>query len=163
MKEIFVVRNDGKDIDGTVTEKAIQIMESHGMHCTLCEKDERKKMIVDKIPEKIDCAVVIGGDGSLIEVARILKQGTPIMGINKGSMGYLTEIETDGIEEAVIQFENGDYEIEKRMMLQGVFEDGRNDVALNDIIVSRKGDVRIILTLLFPEKAMSESFTLIST
>ena len=158
MKEIFVVRNDGKDIDGKVTEKAIRILESHGMHCTLCEKDEQKKVIVEKIPEKIDCAVVIGGDGSLIEVARILAPGTPIMGINMGSMGYLTEIEIDGIEEAVSQFENGDYEMEKRMMLQGMFEDGHSDVALNDIIVSRKGDVRIIHFNLYVNGALLNSY-----
>lgn len=144
MKELFIVQNDGKDVDGQITSKAIRIFKEHGMNCTLCKKDENKKIIEHLIPDKIDCAVVIGGDGSLIEVARILDDKIPIMGINMGTVGYLTEVETDGIEEAADQLKEGKYTIEKRMMLSGFFENGDSDVALNDIIVSRKGDVRII-------------------
>ena len=62
MEHFLIVTNDGKDADGRVTEKVKQILTDAGKTCVLCEKDGDKKSIREKIPEKIDCAVVIGGD-----------------------------------------------------------------------------------------------------
>ena len=101
-------------------------------------------MTADSIPKDIDCAIVIGGDGTLIGVARLLKKEVPIMGINMGTLGYLTEIEVDRIEESLDQILSGHYMLEDRMMLDGIFDDGGENVALNDIVLSRKGNLRII-------------------
>ena len=80
-------------------------------------------IIRESIPPELDCAIVIGGDGSLIEVARVLwKRDVPVLGINMGTLGYLTEVEVTHIEEAVTQIAEGRYELENRMMLEGVFE-----------------------------------------
>ena len=48
------------------------MLEIAGRNCALCEKDAEKNIIRERIPDMIDCAIVIGGDGSLIEVARTL-------------------------------------------------------------------------------------------
>ena len=66
------------------------------------------------------------------------------MGINMGTLGYLTEIEVDRIEESLDQILSGHYMLEDRMMLDGIFDDGGENVALNDIVLSRKGNLRII-------------------
>ena len=143
MERFFVVTNEGKDKDGQVTGRVKALLEARGKSCTLCE-DAGKDMTADSIPKDIDCAIVIGGDGTLIGVARLLKKEVPIMGINMGTLGYLTEIEVDRIEESLDQILSGHYMLEDRMMLDGIFDDGGENVALNDIVLSRKGNLRII-------------------
>ena len=145
MEHFLIVTNDGKDADGRVTAKVEQLLTDAGKTCVLCEKDGDKKIIREKIPEKIDCAVVIGGDGSLIEVARFLHgRNIPVLGINMGTLGYLTEVEVNHIEDAFAQILEGDYTLEDRMMLEGTLQDGRKDISLNDIVVSRKTEIRLI-------------------
>ncbi len=88
----------------------------------------------------IDCAIVIGGDRSLIEVARTLwKKRRSILGINMGTLGYLTEVEVSNLAEDITQMLKGDYLYEERMMLEGMFPNGKEKMLLNDIVVSRKG------------------------
>ncbi len=145
MDRFLIVTNDGKDTEYTVTRQVTSLLEEAGRECILCKKDEHKKIIREFVPEEFDCVIVIGGDGSLIEVARLFwEKDIPILGINMGTLGYLTEVEVGHIEEAIAQVLAGDYELENRMMLEGVFGDQRTDVSLNDIVVSRKGELHII-------------------
>lgn len=159
MDRFLIVTNDGKDIDHAITNQVRELLERAGKTCILCQKDENKKIIRASVPEELDCAIVIGGDGSLIEVARQLwKRDIPILGINMGTLGYLTEVEVNHIDEAVGQLLRGDYEFEKRMMLQGIFEDGSTDVSLNDIVVSRKGALRVIHFRLYVNGELLNSY-----
>lgn len=144
MERFWIVTNDGKDKDRSMTGHVIGLLEQRGKVCVLCHKDKQNNIIKDKIPENIDCAIVIGGDGSLIEVARVLQPGIPILGVNMGTLGYLTEVEVDDLEEAMEQIINEDYTTEERMMLQGTFENGNTSIALNDIVLTRKGHLRIL-------------------
>ena len=145
MERFLIVTNDGKDTEQTVTRQVVKLLEEAGKACILCQKYENKKIIESSVPKEVDCAVVIGGDGSLIEVARLFwEKDIPILGVNMGTLGYLTEVEVGGIDGAVNQLISGDYVLERRMMLEGIFEDGRSDVSLNDIVVSRKGELHII-------------------
>lgn len=159
MKHFLIVTNDGKDKRYEVTEYVKKLLLQAGKRCTLCKKDSRKRIIEDKIPEDIDCAIVIGGDGSFIEAARVLEEkNIPILGINMGTLGYLTEVEVGNIDEAIKQILSGDYSLESRMMLEGVFADGKTDVALNDIVVSRKGVLRVIHFRLFVNGELLNSY-----
>lgn len=159
MEHFFIVTNDGKDTQFIVTGQVKALLESAGKVCTLCKKDADKKIIKAEIPQDIDCAVVIGGDGSFIEAARALEgRDIPILGINMGTLGYLTEVETNRIEEAVLQIVEGKYSLEERMMLEGIFESGNTDVALNDIVVSRKGVLRVIHFRLFVNGELLHSY-----
>ena len=145
MDRFLIVTNDGKDTGKTVTGQVVELLRAAGKVCIICQKDEKKKIIRSSVPKDVDCAIVIGGDGSLIEVARLFwEQDIPILGVNMGTLGYLTEVEVSGIEMAVGQLISGDYALERRMILKGIFEDGRTDVSLNDIVVSRKGELHII-------------------
>lgn len=145
MEHILIVTNDGKDKDHSVTRQIKKIIENNGRKCTLCRKDEKKKIIEESIPDDIDCVIVIGGDGSFIEVARIMHdRDIPMLGVNMGTLGYLTEVELDDLDESLGKMLRGEYTLESRMMLQASFKDEVSDVALNDIVVSRKGGIRII-------------------
>ena len=67
----------------------------------------------------------------------------PVIGVNLGTLGYLAEIEQNRLEEALERLIQDDYELEKRMMLRGTIAGNEID-ALNDIVISRKGSLRII-------------------
>ena len=159
MDTFYIVTNDGKDPDYIVTNHVKELLEAEGKSCILCRKDADKRIIKGSVPDRLDCAIVIGGDGSLIEVARVLhKRDVPILGINMGTLGYLTEVELGGIEEAVQQLVSGNYAQESRMMLEGFFENGGKDVALNDIVVTRKGALRVIHFRLYVNGELLNSY-----
>ncbi len=145
MDRFYIVTNDAKDPDYQITDQITEQLEEAGKTCILCQKDERKKIIPSTIPSDIDCAIVVGGDGSLIEVARLLN-GTevPILGVNLGTLGYLTEVEVGDLSRAITQIIDEDYTLEDRMMLEGVFDNGKKKVALNEVVLSRKEAIRII-------------------
>lgn len=145
MNKFYIVTNDGKDKDLAVTNRVKDFLEIKGKTTYLCKKDKNKKILEEQIPDDIDCAIVIGGDGSLIGAARALhKRDVPVLGINMGTLGYLTEVEVNHVEEALEQLLDGCYRLEERMMLEGVWGDGNKDIALNDIVVTRKGTLRVI-------------------
>ena len=155
MDRFLIVTNDGKDADHIITRKVKELLETEGKKCVLCQKDEKKNIIKEAIPEDIECAIVIGGDGSLIEVARILwERDVPILGINMGTLGYLTEVEVGNIEEAIGQIVSNDYTFEDRMMLEAVLsalsDEERQIVTLHALTGLRHREIAALLGLPLP-------------
>lgn len=149
MEKFYIITNYTKDGDNRITRQIKFCIESYGKTCILCEKNEKEEIIVETIPKDIDCALVIGGDGTFIQASRLLfGHDVPVLGINMGTLGYLTEVEVQNVEEAIAQLMRGDYSIERRMMLYGsVFSQGTgkiSDVALNDIVLNRDGLMKIV-------------------
>jgi NAD+ kinase len=88
--------------------------------------------------------LVFGGDGTLLRAARDFReQGLPFLGINKGTMGYLTEVDGDHMEEALARLVEDDVTVKQRMMLQGQIKRGGRslyeDGALNEIAIGSRG------------------------
>ena len=81
------------------------------------KSDELNLEIVRDISEA-DVVVSIGGDGTFLKSAR-LSESKPIIGINMGTLGYLTEISKNNIKQSIAAIKNRDYHIEERMMLEG--------------------------------------------
>jgi NAD+ kinase len=105
----------------------------------------------DDLPGHVDLIVVLGGDGSLLGMAnRIARAGVdiPILGINFGSLGFLTEVTLEEIEPALEGAIDGTAPIEERMTLRGqVMRVGNaidDRLALNDIVVNRGSLSRIV-------------------
>jgi NAD+ kinase len=89
-----------------------------------------------------DIAVVLGGDGTMLAIARQLaRHGTPLVGINQGRLGFITDIAYGGFEKALAAILEGEYDEEQRAMLEGSVERSGatifEGIALNDVIVSR--------------------------
>jgi NAD+ kinase len=96
-----------------------------------------------------DLLVTLGGDGSLLRVARAAAPyGTPILGINLGRVGFLTEAEPDAWEDVLAQALAGDYWVEERMMLRTTAlrkgEVLAQAEALNDVVVGRGARARVV-------------------
>lgn len=145
MNKFYIITNDGKDADLEVTMRIKRYIESYGGSCILAQKDENQQIIQDTVPPQVDCAIVIGGDGTLIQAAReLLEYHIPLLGVNMGTLGYLTEVEVHHAEHAIARLAEGDYCVEDRMMLCGVLPNGKQDMSLNDIVVTRLGSLRVI-------------------
>lgn len=73
---------------------------------------------VDELAANLDVAVTLGGDGTILRaVSLVSRQGVPLLGVNLGRLGYLADLEPEGLIEALERVLAGDYAIEERMML----------------------------------------------
>jgi NAD+ kinase len=100
------------------------------------------RLAADALGAACDVAVVVGGDGTMLGIARQLaRHDTPLVGINQGRLGFITDVALGEFEGALGAILDGDYDEEKRTMLEGGVErDGATifeGLALNDVIVSR--------------------------
>ncbi len=99
-------------------------------------------LTIDELGHQCDMAVVVGGDGTMLGIARQLARfNLPMVGINQGRLGFITDIPVDHFAEALAPVVAGDYEEERRTMLEGgVCRDGErifDGFAMNDVVVSR--------------------------
>jgi len=106
---------------------------------------------VDAVTKEIaalELLVTLGGDGSILRAARMAcSHGVPVLGVNMGRLGFLTELEPAGWEAVLPRLLAGDYWIEERMMLYAEYHRGeicRGYEALNDVVVSRGSLARIV-------------------
>ncbi len=99
-------------------------------------------LAMTELPARADLTVVVGGDGTLISCARLMaERGVPLVGINLGRLGFLTDIPADGLESAIEAVLDGDFMPESRTLLSGAVRRGTQTLfsalAFNDIVVSR--------------------------
>ena len=145
MDNFYIITNQLKDSDYRITEEVAGYIRSKGKKCEIAKKDENGFIVDGTIPKNIECGIVLGGDGTLIRAARELRDyDFPLVGINLGTLGYLTEIEIDNYKDAVDKIIEDKCVVEKRIMLKGKVEGLVEDRALNDIVLTRDGELRIV-------------------
>lgn len=147
MRKFCIITNSDKDRNFSVTERIEQYLEQNGLvSYRAIQKDGMPLGIIDTdvIESGTDCAIVLGGDGTLLHAAKTLcDKNIPILGINLGTLGFLTELEADDFGEAVIRLKNDDFSLEEHMMLHAKSDEAETDF-LNDAIVHCSGFSRII-------------------
>lgn len=100
-------------------------------------------------PQKdYDLVVVLGGDGTMLSVARTVAAGVPVLGANLGNLGFLTEVPRNELYPAMMQILSGDYELERRMLLDVVLKRAQGERlsyrVLNDAVINKSALARII-------------------
>lgn len=144
MKNIFLVPNPKKDIDYNVTKRVVEKLKSLGCAISILEtyndfKDESCTYVKD-IPDNSELVIVIGGDGSFIDAAPFaIKLNIPILGINLGKVGYLSEIEPDDLS-LLSRITTDEYKINNKMLLEAYVSSCKeikiDRLAVNDIVLS---------------------------
>ena len=121
----------------------------------LCALKDYPALTNEEIGQEASAAIVVGGDGTMLGIARQLAPyNVPLIGINQGRLGFMTDIPLDAMVDVLNEMLAGRYEVEERTLLAGVVHRARTDdddasdspddadqvftaLALNDIVVSR--------------------------
>jgi NAD+ kinase len=105
---------------------------------------EEKIKTYTKIDETFDFVLAIGGDGTILESAKLIgKMSTPIIGLNKGRLGFLANSNTDDINQILSNVKLSKFQISERTIIKGIVN-GIEYNALNEISVSRKNTTSLI-------------------
>lgn len=148
MKNFLIMPNGKKDKDYRVTSDVISILLENGANVYADKSNEnvfnhRLLSYIDVFDKSIsiDCIIVIGGDGSILDAsACAIERNVPILGINMGRLGYLSEIPANSLKKIEKLF-SGEYNVSERMTLdvyitKGDTKEQKKRKAVNDVVVS---------------------------
>lgn len=155
MKNVGFITNIDKDPDLSHTKQLVKWVIDKGCNVFTTETVYEKIKIgnlaanTNSIYDKSDFVVVLGGDGTILRVARkAAKYKTPILGINFGTLGYLADVERNDAFDALDKVLKGEYSVEKRMMVEAFVErDGIShdvNMALNEVCITNMAFSRMI-------------------
>ncbi|MBR2527558.1 MAG: NAD(+)/NADH kinase [Blautia sp.] len=150
MKKFLIITNPSKDQGLQLTETIARYITSNGCSCQTMIAHKKKDSSFrytdpSLIPEDTDCIMVLGGDGTMLQAARdVVQLSMPLIGVNLGNMGFLAEVDRKSLYSALDKLMRDSCEMEERMMLSGEVYRGEEklgeDIALNDITISREGN-----------------------
>lgn len=128
-----------KDVKVILEQEIANVLPNHGLQVS-------KRKLIGEI---CDLVIVVGGDGSMLGAARDLaKHDIPVIGVNRGGLGFLTDISPDEIEHKINEMLEGKYVAEKRFLLDTLIKRDGEPVAqgsaFNDVVVSSGEVARMI-------------------
>ena len=154
MRHFCVITNTEKQESCELAERISGYLAGHGCTCYIAANKLyyhhgiRHYTDEVKIPENVEAALVLGGDGTMIQAAiDLVHRNMPMLGINLGTMGFLTEVEKSHVYDALDQLIADRYHIENRIMLEEVAATGHekeHQYGLNDMVLTKRGDCRLI-------------------
>ena len=155
MKKFALLTNYSKDRKLVYTRLIeTYITENGGTHWVpehISEPDDDGDQQYDlsDMPADIECVIVLGGDGTLLQAAReMLDRHIPLLGINLGTLGFLTSAEKSELPGCLDSVLDDSCSIDERMMLRGSVYHGQEkiqtNIALNDVIITRAGFSRLV-------------------
>jgi NAD+ kinase len=114
-----------------------------------CAITEYGTVQMNAIGTHADLAIVLGGDGTMLSVARALMDDKiPLIGVNRGRFGFLTDLTSDCMIDGITRIIEGEFSVEQRMLLTAsVMRDGETigqGCAMNDVVVSKGSIARLI-------------------
>lgn len=146
MKNIGININTSKDPDGSILESVLRTIydEDRSIKVKIFENSDE----LETVTEELEALIVLGGDGTLLGAARkIARYGVPILGINIGHLGFLTECDSSEAGEAIVKLLRNKFHVEERSMLSCSFESQgvtKCYNALNEVILSKGTLINII-------------------
>lgn len=170
MRHFCIITNGDKKENQALVEKIVSFLEEKGADClVLANQPVETKGIchftkVEEIPAEVECAIVLGGDGTMIQAAiDLVHRDLPMLGINTGTLGFLTEIDKKDIEPSLEKLLKGEYIVESRIMLKenNKFkqQDSRSSCyALNDMVISKRGSCRLITIKVFVNEELADIY-----
>jgi NAD+ kinase len=159
MKKIGIVSNNKNKKAQEVAKRVYDYLESKKIDVVMPSGDlmpERYSLPSvgsDKFMEIPEIIISVGGDGTFLRASKYsYKNEIPVLGINVGNLGFLTEVDTENIEDAMSNLINGSYHIEKRMLLEGslikdnklIKNSGLPGLALNEFAITRSMCEKVI-------------------
>lgn len=151
----YIIANKKKDPNHDMTNKIMEYLRSKGKQCECQDIDESidnkdyKYTNADCVPNNTDCVIVLGGDGTLLQAARdLINTDIPLLGVNIGTLGFLTDTDMENVTETLSMVLEDKYEIDSRMMIDGyIYRNNElihSNTALNDVVINRMGILSVI-------------------
>lgn len=154
MKQIGLMPHTEKGTALRIAAETVEQLQQAGARVVLEPRAaaaiDREELALDaRMWGDLDSVVVLGGDGALLRAARLLTDyKIPLLAVNVGRLGFLTEVEAVDLPAALLRLLAGDYDIEERMMLSAHHEQvgsqAEQFIALNDAVITRGTFARII-------------------
>jgi len=154
MDRFYIISNSNRDPNEEHAKRLTDYLEKRGKSCGFCSinrfvgENDTEVEILKKIPDDTQCAIILGGDGTIIQVAGFLaKKQIPLIGVNLGHLGFLAEIDKEAIYPAIDKLIADDFYLEDRMMISGTSiisgRQGEETLCLNDVVLTRNGPMRV--------------------
>ena len=148
--KIGIYSNLYKDVDAKAAIALMEILDKKGIPYSIStnfETDAIKNTIpLNDLSKDSDVVIAFGGDGTMLNVISYIDdKAIPILGVNLGKIGFLTEIDKNGLKKAVDALIKGEYTIEQRSLVRAQVPSGEKFYALNEaILTSSKSQVSSI-------------------
>jgi len=145
----IIIKPHVEGIKNIITE-LIRYLKNQGIECILEEAAARKikqskGLSREDIPHQVDLVVVLGGDGTLLSIAhRAAQENVPVMGVNMGSLGFLTEVPLDEIYLTLDAFLKGESPIVSSRLMLNASCAGKTFQCLNDVVINKGALARMI-------------------
>lgn len=138
----------GPGAEQSVMDRATAVLKERDAEAWEAHRDGPAKAITDRLKGS-DLVLTLGGDGTFLAGARLAApRGIPILGVNLGRLGFLTELDAPQLEEGLKRFLDGDYRFEERTILQVLLSRGGRNVAraigLNEVVIDHSGEARML-------------------
>ncbi|SJZ85441.1 NAD(+)/NADH kinase [Selenihalanaerobacter shriftii] len=155
MKRVGLIPNPTKERAVEVVKDVIEWFREQGVNYLIEENaakvigDIKHSSSYQEMVGKVDLVIVFGGDGTFLNTARKFATAElPILGVNLGSLGFLTDIELNDLKKALKNLVAGNFEVEERMMIEAeVIRDGESIskvIAINDVVITKGSFARLI-------------------
>lgn len=149
MKKVGFIVNDTIEAASEQADRLGRLLTSKGVQVFETHSARPDKAVKWRKEDELDIIMTFGGDGTILRAAQAAAPlGVPILGVNLGRVGFLTEINPWQLQERLPLFLNGDYWLEKRAMLRAELWRGEKQLgtylALNDVVASRASLSRVV-------------------
>ncbi len=153
MKRIAVIPNYTKDIEYEYTTRLCAYL--NGKANIVMQESDRiagidAEFTVD-VYDGADAVIILGGDGTMLQAAEPCgRNAIPVMGINLGKVGFMTEVETSDMETACNRLLADDFRLEERMMMEITLQNDssrKSYLALNDLVISKPDACMVAMEL----------------
>ena len=138
----------GPRADAKVVKHAFQILRKRKVAAWQADREGPESALASRLKDS-RLIVTLGGDGTFLAGARLAApRGVPVLGVNLGRLGFLTEIEADQLEYGLNRFLDGKFRLEERNVLHVSLRRGKRTVAqaigINEVVVARTGAARML-------------------
>jgi NAD+ kinase len=167
VKTVLLFPNEHKDRELKVTRSAARVLNGAGVTCLIPERfsdtvEGAKPMPLENALEQAGLVISIGGDGTLLLAAPFaLRAGLPLLGVNAGRTGFLTELEAGEID-MLCRIPGGEYSLDRRILLDAQISRAQGgdalNSALNDVVVTRGESAQTIFIDLLVDGRVMNSF-----
>lgn len=142
------IRDTLQQVAGLLRQRSIEIVFCKGC-AELLDDDTLKTREISEFGDELDLVIAIGGDGTILNAARqIHSTQVPLLGINRGTLGFLADLPADNVVADLNRILDGDYVEDKRFMLKGqIYRDDKLIVereAFNDVILQKWNIARLV-------------------